>query len=109
MKNENNHVVFYRLSSLRASYWCWSRKDYDEDYLKHISISIAYRDETINSFSTSLKYNGSHVKCDSEEKWAQKWFQINNQGIYAPPVPCVTNSKTVPVASFQWEHYGKYL
>ena len=98
-------LYIFRLASLRPSFWCWSRKDYDENYLKKLNISIAYKEETFNSFSTTFTYNGSHVKCDSEEEWAQTWFDLSNYLIPVPPIPCVTNTSSIPVASFQWGGY----
>ena len=92
-----------------TSFWCWSRKDYNESYLKTLNISIGYREETIviDPFSTTFRYNGSHVKCSSEEYWAQTWVDVSNPKEYFSPIPCVTS--TLSTASFAWDQYTKQL
>ena len=94
-----------------SSFWCWSRKDYDENYLKTLNISIGYREETIiiDPFSTTFLYNGSHVKCSSEEYWAQTWVDISDQLLYVSPIPCVASTLTAPSATFAWDNYRKQL
>ena len=91
------------------SFWCWSRMDYNETYLKTLNISRAYTENKFNSFSTIFLFNGSHVNCNSGEEWAETWFDITNQFQYGPLVPCVTNSSSVPVATFLWRPYGVFL
>ena len=83
--------------------------DYEETYLKTLNISRAYTENKFNSFSTSFLFNDSHVKCNSDEEWAETWFDITNQFQYGPLVPCVTNSSSVPVATFLWRPYGEFL
>ena len=92
------------------SYSCWSRGDYTENFLKeNISISSDFRTEKYNaSFFTNFDYNGTHVKCPTDEEWADKWFDVSNQ--YAPvfPIACITSD--APVANFRWTpRYGLYV
>ena len=86
-------------------FWCWSRKDYDENFLQNISISTVFRDEKISfeSISTSFISNRTHVKCDSNVSWFQEWVYIGNPFMNNAELPCVTNSTYIPVATFTWE------
>ena len=83
-------------------YYCWSRKDIDENDLKNVTIATAnvYDHELaamINKpFSTQFKFNGSHFKCDSEESWANRSFYASTWFF----MPCATNS--IPAAVFYW-------
>ena len=102
-------MIIDRVPSARSSFWCWSRKDYNETFLRSINISIGFREESFESFSTNFQYNGSHVKCKSEEALAEKWVEVSNPLVYVSPIPCVTNNKRVQVASFLWDPYKKKL
>ena len=43
-------------------------------------------------FSVRYKFNGTHYKCDSSEKWANTWYIITDYNMS----PCVT-STSLPV------------
>ena len=105
---KENYFVRY-VNSVRNSYWCMSRKDYNETYLKSLKISTAFRNEKIDSFSTQFQYNKTHVKCNSTEEWLQLWYDTSNNFIYGQTIPCVTSSLNVPVATFLWDPYGHML
>ena len=92
------------MNSESNSYWCLSRKDYNETYLESLKISESFKSETIDSFSTRFQYNGSHVKCDSAEGWSQLWYDTHGSG-FDQTLPCVTSSPNVPVATFQWTRF----
>ena len=69
-------------------YWCLSRRDYSQTDLKNIPISTSYiGGRMIEEFSTYFETNGTHVKCYSNEEWAQQWFEL---GFYWG-APCNTN------------------
>ena len=76
------------------TYWCWSRKDVEENRIKKLTLStsITRIDELIDlikqPFKTRYLFNGTHIKCDSKEKWAGLWFNIDADSI----TPCVTNT-----------------
>ena len=94
----------------QSSYSCWSRGDYSETFLKeNISISSAFRTEEYNaSFFTNFDYNGTHVKCQTDEDWADKWFDVSNQYVPVFPIACITSD--APVADFRWSpRYGLYV
>ena len=99
----------YRVPSARSSFWCWSRKDYNETYLRSRNIDIGFREESFESFSTNFQYNGSHVKCKSNHSWVQNWIDVSNPFVYVSAIPCVASNKRVPVASFLWSSYEKIL
>ena len=89
-------------------FWCWSRKDYPEYFLKKtLNISTSYRYEEYNtSFTSSFQFNETNgvptsVKCNDE--WAQTWYDVS----YAQPIiPC--NTSTLPmIADFQWQTRNK--
>ena len=48
------------------------------------------------AFSVYFKTNGTHVKCYSNEEWAQQWFKIED----GATIPC--NGSNVPVAKINW-------
>ena len=83
-------------------FWCWSRKDHEEDFLKkNISIATSYRQEQYNtSFYAKFDYNGSHVKCHSDKEWAEKWYNVNISVGNVNDISC--NTSSVPIAKFGW-------
>lgn len=46
------------------------------------------------TFTTYIETNGTHVKCYSNEGWAQQWLELGSD------VPC--NTTDVPVATIYW-------
>ena len=81
-------------------YWCLSRRDYNLTMLKKIPISTSYiSGGMIKAFSTYFETNGTHIKCYSNEEWAQDWFGIDEFG-HLGSTPC--NTSNVPVAAFGW-------
>ena len=64
-------------------FWCWSRKDNDEKTIKNVSILAPRVDNDdffakINqTFSSQFTFNGSHLKCDTMEKWATESIYVN--------------------------------
>ena len=86
LKVKNFHFI--------GTYWCWSRKDVEENRIKKLTLStsITRIDELIDlikqPFKTRYLYNGTHIRCDSKEKWAGLWFNIDADSI----TPCVTNT-----------------
>ena len=91
------------LDDYTATFWCWSRKDVDEKTIKNVSISTAHVEDDdliakINQpFSTQFTFNGTHLKCDTMEKWATESIFVNSE--YSTMI-CVTS--TISVATFQW-------
>ena len=76
------------------TYWCWSRKDVEENRIKKLTLStsITRIDELIDlikqPFKTIYLFNGTHIRCDSKENWAGLWFNIDVDSI----TPCVANT-----------------
>ena len=81
-------------------FFCWSRRDVDESIIKNISISTArVKDddliEKINKpFSAQFTFNGTHLKCDTMEKWATESIDVNAT-TYCSSLSCVTSAKSV--------------
>ena len=75
-----------------------SRRDYNQTELKAIPISTMYKsDGKMNqAFTTYFETNGTHVKCCSNEEWAQQWFELE----LFQDNPC--NTSNVPVALIYW-------
>ena len=49
--------------------------------------------------TTKFEFNGTHVKCYSDEDWAKHWFDITNESQNI--IPCVTD--TIPIFSVYWD------
>ena len=47
--------------------------------------------------TTKFEFNGTHVKCYSDEDWANHWFDITNPNVQLQYIPCVTD--TIPIFS----------
>ena len=96
------------IASRLTNFWCWSRKDNDEKTIKNISISGGrvkdkYLIAKINQpFSTQFTFNGTHLKCDTMEKWANESIHVNIFSSDAV-LPCVTS--TISVARFVYNQY----
>ena len=88
-------------------FWCWSREDNTEDFLRNeLNIKTSYRNEKYNtSFTASFQFNKTHIKCDNDkEDWAQIWYDVT---VYLDfYIPCVTNIVPI-VVNFQWAN--RYL
>ena len=82
-------------------YWCWSRKDNNEDVLKTLTIS-GYNDneefnDMINSpLTANFHINETHIVCQDNEEW---WNTISGLSTF---LYCPT-STGIPVASFFYE------
>ena len=72
-----------------------SRRDYNQTMLKKIPISTSYVSvgKMYQAFSTYFKTNGTHIKCNSNEEWAQDWFLLDDFTI----APC--NTSNFPIAN----------
>ena len=66
--------------------------------LKKIPISTSYigGGKMNQAFSTYFETNGTHLKCYSNEKWAQHWVEFAN----GFTVPC--NTSNSHVANIEW-------
>ena len=101
----DNHT---RLVINSTSYWCMSRRDIAEEKIKELIVTPAYikneLDEIIfKSFSTKYHFNGTHFKCDNEEKWADSWFSIHVDSVS----PCTTD--TTISTNMKYNHSGDNL
>ena len=91
-------------SDFITEFWCWSRKDNDEKSIKNVPISTSrFEDDKLTQeinqpFFTQFTFNGTHLKCDSMEKWATESIDVSTTS-YAI-LPCVTN--TISVAQFNY-------
>ena len=66
----------------------------NEERIKNLMVTPAYIDNELDdiifkAFSTRYHFNGTHFKCDSEEKWADSWFKIDVDSVS----PCMTDTK----------------
>ena len=67
-----------------TKFWCWNRRDNDEKVIKNVSISTTRVEDddliaNINQpFSTQFTFNGTHLKCDTMEKWATESIFVNS-------------------------------
>ena len=87
----DNFTSFHNGPNLE--YMCMSRRDMDEEIIKNTTVTTAYIHNELNDlifepFSTKYQFNGTHFKCDSEEKWAGSWFNIDADSTS----PCTTNT-----------------
>ena len=90
-------------------FWCWSRKDFPEYFLKkQLNISTSYRYKEYNtSFTTSFQFNETNgqptsIKCNNDDdQWAQTWYDVSNPFQADVVVSC--NTSIVPmIANFIW-------
>ena len=78
----------------------------DEKVIKDVSISTTRVEDDdliakINQpFSTQFTFNGTHLKCDTTEKWATKSIYANETSFVTASLFCVTS--TISVAEFQY-------
>ena len=85
----------------QTEFFCWSRKDYDEKIIKNVTISTAHVKENdlsanINKpFSTQFTSNGTHLKCDTMEKWATDSINVTSTSFGYKNLPCVTSTISV--------------
>ena len=94
------------------AFYCWSRRDNDESVIKNVSISTNRVEdddliEKINKpFTTQFTSNGTHLKCDTMEKWATKSFPVD---ISTYDVPCVTSTISVAEFNYNYDYNGYNL
>ena len=86
----DNHTKFNTDSQ---EYWCVSRRDIDEEYIKKLIVTPDYvynelSDLIFKPFSTRYFSNKTHLKCDSVEEWAGSWYSIYDYRT----IPCTTNT-----------------
>ena len=86
------------ISFLDSKFWCWSRKDYSEDFIKNVNISttFSYDDKVTKPFTSSFEKNGTKIRCNSGQEWAQNWTETRFAVL--KKIPCITT--TFPVATF---------
>ena len=104
MDNYNNRIYYCRRNAKGKfkDYFCWSRKDWLEKDLEQVPIFTGSREKVFNhSFSGSFEFNGTHLRCKSDEKWAQTWFENSLRNTPFPfSINC--NTSTGLVAVFGW-------
>ena len=93
-------------------FWCWSRRDNDEKVIKNVSISTAHVEDidlirNINRpFSTQFTSNGTHLECDTMEKWATGSIRISTS--YTKSLPCVTSTLSVAEIKYGMNSNGRF-
>ena len=113
-KSGDDYLECYDLSwketfegSIPLMYWCWSRRDNNDDVLKDFTISARYYDNSeLNNilnrpFTAKFHVNESHIICQNNEEWES----IINDHAYTY-VHCST-STGIPAAYFHYTRRRK--
>ena len=88
-------------------YWCWSRRDNNDDVLKDFTISARFYDNSeLNNilnrpFTAKFHVNESHIICQNNEEWES----IINDHAYTY-VHCSTSTE-IPAAYFHYTRRRK--
>ena len=86
-------------------WWCWSRKDWSEKAVQNVTIIKEIREITFdNMFSASFFFNGTHLRCRTDEEWGKKWNDVED---YNSIVYC--NTSISPLAAFLWINQNNRL